>query len=169
MVTPRWRVTAIFSRPDSLERALALSRRYPSSAFHAYSPFPLDHGHGLAGGGTGLRTTWVATLAGIAGAAGAVWFQAWAMGTSWPMDIGGRPSFPGPAMVPVAFEVGVLAAGLAALLHFLLSAVRGRSSPCLDHFRLVAEFPDPETAQRLERELAELGPQALEIEERWAD
>jgi hypothetical protein len=164
---PRWQVTAVFSSPDSLERALALSHRYPSTALHAYSPFPLDHAPD--GGGTGVRTTLVATLAGIAGAAGAVWFQTWVMGTSWPMNIGGRPSFPGPAMVPVAFEIGVLAAGMAALLHFLLSAIRRRwNSPCPDHFLLVAEFREPETARRLERELGELGPQSLEVQERWA-
>ncbi len=162
-----WRVTAHFSTPDGLEQASAVARQSPLVEVEVYSPFPLNHG---GGGGEGrFRTTLVAALGGIAGAASAVWFQGWVMGSSWPLNIGGRPSFPGPALVPIAFEVGVLAAGFSAFVHFLLSARRGPNGPAtVDRFLLVADLLEPRSAQRLAGELRDLGAD-VEVSERWTD
>ena len=47
-------------------------------------------------------------------------FEVWTFGFSWPMIVGGKSLFAGPALVPVAFEVLVLFAAIGTVIAFLI-------------------------------------------------
>jgi hypothetical protein len=59
-------------------------------------------------------------VGGAVGVAVAFWFQFWASGWDWPLNVGGRPWNSLPAFVPVAFETMVLLAGFGLLFAWLV-------------------------------------------------
>lgn len=75
--------------------------------FDVYSPFPI-HGMEKALGLKYSRLTVAAFMFGCLGLTLAVLMQVYMMVIDWPMDIGGKPNFQGPAIVPVSFELTVL-------------------------------------------------------------
>ena len=78
----------------------------------AYSPYPI-HGLDEVLGIRPSRLPWVTLVAGATGLSIGLWFQYWASGTNWPLDVGGRPFDSLPAFMVIAFEMTILLAGLA--------------------------------------------------------
>jgi hypothetical protein len=76
-----------------------------------YTPYAV-HGMDEAMGLRKSRLTWVCFFAGLTGFTCAVALQTWAAVFSWPLNVGGKPFFSGPAFVPVTFELTVLFASL---------------------------------------------------------
>ncbi|MEO9210979.1 MAG: DUF3341 domain-containing protein [Ginsengibacter sp.] len=72
-----------------------------------YTPYPvhgLDHALGLRE--TSLHT--MGFIYGMLGLATAIGGMGWIFTTDWPLNIGGKPHFPLPAFIPIAFELTVL-------------------------------------------------------------
>jgi hypothetical protein len=88
-------------------------------AFHdVYTPFAI-HGLDRAMGLPFSKVTWVTFLCGAMGttiALSGMWYvTAW----DWPLNVGGKPSFPFPAFVPIMFELTVLIGGLCTLVGMI--------------------------------------------------
>ena len=82
-------------------------RRAGYKIHDVYTPFPvhgLDHALGLRE--TSLHT--MGFIYGILGTATAIGGMGWIFTTDWPLNIGGKPHFPLPAFIPIAFELTVL-------------------------------------------------------------
>lgn len=82
-----------------------------------YTPFPI---HGLDQV-MGLRDTSLHTagfIYGITGTATALSFMSWVFNKDWPLNIGGKPTFPLPAFIPITFELTVLFSAVGMVLTF---------------------------------------------------
>ena len=55
-------------------------------------------------------------LGGLVGAAAGFFMQYWVSAVAYPVDVGGRPPNSWPVFIPIAFELGVLAAAAAGFL-----------------------------------------------------
>ena len=135
--------------------------------------------HGLpeALGQRPSRLPGICLVAGLAGLLGGLTLQVWTSSVNWPIDVGGKPTASWPAFVPVAFELTVLAAGVATVAAFLLRerGTRPRLPEALtrratdDRFVIVVE------ARGSGYDAEELGEQmrerfgALEIDETLVD
>jgi hypothetical protein len=108
-------VTGLLAGFDS-EHAMqdaAARLRAEGLAAETHAPKPPEHVASLAP---------LAVLAGGAlGVAGGFLMQAYATTISYPVDIGGRPDLGWPALVPMAFELGMLCAIVAGVLAFLVT------------------------------------------------
>lgn len=79
--------------------------------------------HAPQPGEDSASTVPLAILAGgLLGIAGAFLLQVYATTRSYPIDIGGRPDPGWPALVPMAFEMGMLCAVLTGFVAFLIVA-----------------------------------------------
>lgn len=119
--TPRaWGVLAEFADPTALYRACEQVRDRGFTRWDAHSPFPV-HGLDAAMGLRASRLPWVVFVVAMLGASAGLGLQWWTSVIAYPLVIAGKPFFSWPAFVPVTFELGVLAAALAAvfgMLHF---------------------------------------------------
>jgi hypothetical protein len=115
----------------------------------AYTPYPV-HGLDKVMALRPSRLPLACFLYGVIGAAFAFITQPWAMGHSWPLNVGGKPWHSLPAFVPVTFEVMVLLSGLGVVLTFFLRCrlLPGRVATPLFHgatddvFVLVLVYPN---------------------------
>jgi len=109
---------AEFANPHAL---LEAARRTRNSGFHcveAYCPFPI-HGLSEALGLKQSRVPLITLIGGIVGAGGGFFMQWYSAAIDYPLNIGGRPYNSWPAFIPITFELGVLCAGMAAVLGML--------------------------------------------------
>lgn len=82
-----------------------------------YTPYPV---HGLDRA-MGLRETSLHTagfIFGLLGTITAIGGMGWIFVADWPLNIGGKPHFPLPAFIPIAFELTVLFSGVGMVLTY---------------------------------------------------
>ena len=89
--------------------------------YDVHAPYPV-HGLDEAMGLRRSRIPVVAALAGLAGLLFALALQFYCAVLDWPLNVGGKPSNSTLAFVPIAFELTVLSAGLAAAGAFLFTS-----------------------------------------------
>lgn len=82
--------------------------------FDAITPFPV---HGMEEA-VGIKRSFIPYItfgAGLVGLCAGLLLQQWTMEVSWPINVGGKPFFSGPAFIPITFELTVLFASLASV------------------------------------------------------
>lgn len=112
-------VLAQFASAEALVEAAAAVREAGYRRWDCHSPFPI---HGLDGA-MGTRRTplpWLVLGAGATGAVVALALQWWTNAFDYPLLVSGKPLFSLPANIPVAFELLVLFAGVAAFAGAIL-------------------------------------------------
>lgn len=107
-----------FGTPEELIHAVEKVREAGYRRIDAYAPFPVE---GLSEA-LGLKRNMVpliTLIGGLVGGVGGFFFQYWAAGITYPLNIGGRPLNSWPAFIPVTFELTILGASLAAVFGML--------------------------------------------------
>lgn len=110
-------VVGSFEDEKVLFPAVKNVRRAGYKIHDVYTPFPvhgLDHALGLRE--TSLHT--VGFIYGMTGLAVAIGGMGWIFTTDWPLNIGGKPHFPLPAFIPIAFELTVLFSAVGMVMTF---------------------------------------------------
>ena len=106
------RVVGAFTSEEGLKAALP---RLHAAGFHTletYTPTALDE--------SGSILPMIILVAGVLGCVGGFLMQCYATMVSYPLNIGGRPGFSWPAFVPIAFEIGVMAAMVAGFFGYFV-------------------------------------------------
>jgi mono/diheme cytochrome c family protein len=111
---------ALFDTPNDIIHAAKTVTVKGYTKFDINTPYPI---HGMDGAMKlpPSKLGFVTLFAGLSGLIGAILMMGWMMGIDYPIVIGGKPFFPLPAFIPIAFELTVLVATLttvAALLFF---------------------------------------------------
>jgi hypothetical protein len=107
-----------FRTPDAASAAIVGLQTEGMKVYDVYSPFPI-HGMEKLLGFKRSRLTVAAFFFGMTGTICAVLMQVFMLVWDWPMDIGGKPFFQGPALIPVTFELTVLFAAFGMVGVFL--------------------------------------------------
>lgn len=120
----------VFDSDHAVLAAARAARKEGRPIRDAYTPFPV-HGMDEA---LGLPPSWLSRACFVLGAAGltfALAFQYWVSLFDWPMNIGGKPFDASPALIPIAFEITVLVAGVGTVVTLLVfrNLLPGRPAP----------------------------------------
>ena len=134
-------VMAEFASAASLVAATREAREAGLADLEAYSPFPVE-GLAEAVGFTKSRVPLAVLSGGVAGGLGGYLLQWYSAVVSYPINVGGRPLDSWPEFIPVAFEMTILFAALAAVIAMLW----GNGLPRLRH--PVFDAPDFDLATR---------------------
>ncbi len=110
---------AWFDREESIVAATAAARGEGYRVYDAYTPYAV-HGMDEAMGLQPSRLRWVCLGGALFGLVFGVLFQMWTSSVSWPLNIGGKPTFALPSFVPVSFELMMLVAGLSTVAALLV-------------------------------------------------
>ena len=106
-----------FRNPEAILATVSELQHEGYSVFDVYTPFPI-HGLDRILGIKRSRLSVAAFLFGATGTTAAIsmmWYMNW---LDWPQDIGGKPYYMGPAMVPIGFELTVLFSAFGMVLSF---------------------------------------------------
>jgi hypothetical protein len=125
---PLYGVIAELAGADALLEAARRARAEGFAGIEAYAPFPVE-GLAEAVGAAPTRVPLWTLLGGIAGGVLGYFLQWYSAVVDYPLDIGGRPLHSWPAFIPIAFELTVLGAALAAFVAMLA----GNGLPRLRH------------------------------------
>ncbi|MEO7314034.1 MAG: DUF3341 domain-containing protein [Ginsengibacter sp.] len=167
-------IVGSFEEEDVLFPAVKNVRRAGYKIHDVYTPYPvhgLDHALGLRE--TSLHT--MGFIYGILGLTTAIGGMGWIFTTDWPLNIGGKPHFPLPAFIPIAFELTVLfsAVGMVMTYCYLNQMMPGvkkhHFSPRAtdDAFVMVIECTDKSNEEEIKSFLATNG--AIEINTQVAE
>jgi hypothetical protein len=107
---------ASFATEQGLTEALPRLRAAGLGAVETYTPKRLEDDTAQKPSILPL----VVLVSGFLGALAGFAMQAYANMVSYPVDIGGRPTFSWPAFVPIAFEIGVLCSILGGFIGFFV-------------------------------------------------
>lgn len=146
-------VVAEFESPDVLLKAARKAHEAGYRSMEAYSPFPI---HGLSEA-VGFKKTAIPALmlaGGLSGALGGFLMECIGMAYHYPLLVGGRPFVSWPSFVPVAYECGILLAGLTGFvgmvllnglprLHHPVFSAKNFERATSDRFFLCIEATDP--------------------------
>lgn len=100
--------------------------------FDAVTPFPV-HGMEEAIGIKRSMIPYVTFVAGVTGLLSGLALQYWTSAIDWPINVGGKPFFSGPAFIPVMFELTILFAALASVgALFVLCKLPKVDPPVID-------------------------------------
>jgi hypothetical protein len=165
-------VVGTFEDEKILFPAVKNVRRAGYKIHDVYTPFPvhgLDHALGLRE--TSLHT--MGFIYGITGTAVAIGGMGWIFTTDWPLNIGGKPHFPLPAFIPIAFELTVLfsAVGMVWTFCWLCKMMPGvkkhHFSPRAtdDGFVMVIECTDKSNESEIESFLESNGAVDINVQE----
>jgi Alternative complex III, ActD subunit len=138
---PIYGLMAEFESPADLLDAAGRAYEEGYRRLDAYTPFPV-HGLAEALGFHRTRLPLLVFFGGIAGGVGGYCLQYWISAINYPLNIGGRPLNSWPTFIPVAFELTILVAALAAVLGML--ALNGLPMP----YHPVFNVPEFELASR---------------------
>src|SRR4051794_23871523 len=105
-------VLAEFATPDELVKATNEMRLKGFEGMDTYSPYPL-HGGSEALGLPPSKIPLIALCGAITGTVTALAMQTFMNTIDYPINVGGRPLFSLPAMVPITFELAVLCTAFA--------------------------------------------------------
>lgn len=110
---------AEFTDPTALVAAARRTYDEGYRKFDSYSPFPI---HELfdAMHCKDRRVPLFVLLGGIAGGLTGFGLQAWVSAVAYPLNVGGRPNISWPMFIPVAFELTILFAALAAVFGMFI-------------------------------------------------
>jgi hypothetical protein len=173
--TPYFGLMAEFETPQAILEAARRAWQAGYRNMDAYTPYPVE---GLADE-LGLPRTsvpFVILVSGLVGAAAGFFMQYWTMVINYPFNSGGRPANSWPVFLPIAFEVMILVASLAALFGMLfLNGLPRPNHPVFnvprfdrasqDRFFLCIESIDPQfELQRTRDFLAGLNPAGQVVE-----
>lgn len=166
---------AEFDTPEALVSAVRGMRERGYRALDAFTPYPI-HAVEDALGLPRSPLPLVVLLFGLGGAAAAYFVQWWCNAWDYPLNVGNRPLHSAPTMIPITFEMGVLAASLTGFvaffamcglpeLHAPIFGARTMERASVDRFVLGVDERDPAfDAVQAQRDLEALG--ALSVS--WA-
>ncbi|MBL8909107.1 MAG: DUF3341 domain-containing protein [Archangium sp.] len=148
-----WGVLAQYENPHTIYKACEQVRDAGYEKWDACTPFPV-HGLDKAMGAPPSKLPWVVLTVGLTGSALGLFFEAWAMGSAYPMVVGGKPLFSLPAFVPVWYELTVLSSCVTAFLaNWIMNGLPRPHHPAFnskafervtdDKFFIMIEAEDP--------------------------
>jgi hypothetical protein len=126
-------VLASYASEAAVVAAVDRLRELGVEEIETYAPLPVE-AEEAAGEGSLLPV--VVLGFGVFGAGFMFWLEWLSTATGWgyPIDIGGRPAFSWPAYIPIAVAFGILCAGAAGLIGYLLLTTAWRLWDPVDEF-----------------------------------
>ncbi|PKL86638.1 MAG: hypothetical protein CVV22_00675 [Ignavibacteriae bacterium HGW-Ignavibacteriae-1] len=112
-------VTAIFHTPDDIINAAKAVVKEGYKKFDVHTPYPV-HGMDQAMKLKRSPLGYFAFVLGVLGATLGLLLMYWTMTIDYPLNIGGKPTFPLPAFIPVTFEITVLLASVATVVAMIV-------------------------------------------------
>jgi hypothetical protein len=148
-----WGLLAQYEDPHAIYKACEKVRDAGFEKWDACTPFPV-HGLDKAMGLKSSMVPWIVLVVGLSGSTFMLWFETYAMGSLYPMVVGGKPLFSLPAFVPIWYEITVLSSCITAFLaNWILSGLPRPNHPAFnskafervtdDKFFIMIESEDP--------------------------
>jgi hypothetical protein len=115
---PDGRTLGVYAGEGALLAAVRRAREHGLAIDDVYAPYAI-HGLDEAMGIRRSRLALATLAGGLAGLSSAIALEVYCAVIDWPLDVGGKPANSALAFLPIAFELTILAAGLATAAAFL--------------------------------------------------